>query len=280
MAEYDKGRYYWIKLTDRFMTSDTVDFLMSQKDGANYVVLYQMLCLKTVNNGGLLARELGEMIVPYDVNKIQRDCKWFNTDTVRIALELYKKLGLIYESTDGIFAISDFDRLVGSQSIGAEKKELQKQRREDNLLQGGTLGGTKVENFPPDKDIKRIDIKRIDIRDNIDYLHIRDMYNDICISFPRLTVLSDKRKQAIRARFNTYTEEQFRELFEKAEASSFLKGANDRNWQANFDWLIKDANFAKVLDGNYDDNLNKTATQHKLNDTDRFMEELRSMYQT
>ena len=153
MAEYDKGRYYWIKLTDRFMTSDTVDFLMSQKEGANYIVLYQMLCLKTVNNGGVLARELGEFLVPYDIEKIQRDCKWFSVDTVRIALELFKKLGLIYENNDGILAITEFDRLIGSQSYGAEKKELQKQRREDNLLQGGNLGGTKVENFPPDKDI-------------------------------------------------------------------------------------------------------------------------------
>lgn len=145
MAEYDKGRYYWIKLTDRFMTSDTVDFLMSQKDGANYVVLYQMLCLKTVNNDGVMARKLGEMIVPYDVDKIQRDCKWFSIDTVRIALELYKKLGLIYENNDGIFAISNFDRMIGSQTYGAEKKELQKAR-----------GGTKVENFPPEKEIKRL----------------------------------------------------------------------------------------------------------------------------
>ena len=88
MAEYDKRRLYWIKLTDRFISSDTVDFLMSQKEGANYVVLYQMLCLKTVNNGGVLARELGEIIVPYDIDKIQRDCKWFTTDTVRVALEL------------------------------------------------------------------------------------------------------------------------------------------------------------------------------------------------
>ena len=51
---------------------------------------------------------------------------------------------------------------------------------------------------------------------------------------------------------NTYSLDDFRTLFEKAEASSFLKGANDRNWTASFDWLIKDANMAKVLDGNYD----------------------------
>ena len=38
-----------------------------------------------------------------------------------------------------------------------------------------------------------------------------------------------------------------------AEASSFLKGQNSRNWSASFDWLIKDANMAKVLDGNYQD---------------------------
>jgi hypothetical protein len=165
MAEYDKGRYYWIKLTDRFMTSDTVDFLMSQKDGANYVVLYQMLCLKTVNNNGVMARQLGEMIIPYEIEKIQRDCKWFSIDTVRIALELYKKLGLIFENNDGILAISNFDRMIGSQTYGAEKKEIQKLN-----------SGKKVEKFPPDKEIKRLrdeDNKEKDIDSNI------KMYNQI-----------------------------------------------------------------------------------------------------
>ena len=51
---------------------------------------------------------------------------------------------------------------------------------------------------------------------------------------------------------NTYSIEDFEELFKKAESSAFLKGGNNRNWTANFDWLIKDANMAKVLDGNYD----------------------------
>mgnify|MGYP000051898394 CR=1 FL=1 len=44
-------RFYWIKLKDSFMNSEVVDFLMSQPNGANYVVLYQMLCLKTINKG-------------------------------------------------------------------------------------------------------------------------------------------------------------------------------------------------------------------------------------
>lgn len=99
----------------------------------------------------------------------------------------------------------------------------------------------------------RLGKDRIELgQDRIDYQRIADMYNETCVSFPRLTVLSDKRKQAIKARLKIYSVEQFQEMFQKAEASSFLKGANNRNWAANFDWLIKDSNFAKVLDGNYD----------------------------
>ena len=153
MAEYDKSRLYWIKLTDRFFDSDAVDFLMMKKDGANYVVLYQMLCLKTINNGGVLARSLGEVIIPYDVEKIQRDCKWFSSDTVRVALELYKSLGLIYENKDGVFVISEFDRLIGSQTVGAEKKAIQRQSREkEPTLEGGQMSAKCPPICPPDKD--------------------------------------------------------------------------------------------------------------------------------
>lgn len=89
-------------------------------------------------------------------------------------------------------------------------------------------------------------------KDSINYQKIVDLYNDTCVSFPRLTKLSDRRKKAIRARFSQgYSEGDFKRLFELAEGSSFLKGGNNRNWSANFDWLIADANMAKVLDGNY-----------------------------
>lgn len=151
MAEYNKQRYYWIKLTDKFMTSDTVDFLMSQKDGANYVILYQMLCLKTVNNDGQLARTLGEIIVPYDEEKIQRDTKWFSIDTIRVAMNLYRKLGLIYEQENGTLRISNFENMIGSQTVSAYKKQIQIENR----------GGTKVEKIPPDIDIeKEIEIEK------------------------------------------------------------------------------------------------------------------------
>lgn len=46
-------------------------------------------------------------------------------DTVRIALELYKKLGLIYEQENGIKQIANFDNLIGSESQSAVYKRQQ-----------------------------------------------------------------------------------------------------------------------------------------------------------
>ena len=83
------------------------------------------------------------------------------------------------------------------------------------------------------------------------YQLIADMYNATCVSLPRCTKLSETREKALRARLRRYTVEDFKRVFEIAENTDFLKGANARNWSANFDWLIKDGNMAKVLDGNY-----------------------------
>lgn len=104
----------------------------------------------------------------------------------------------------------------------------------------------------------RLGKDRLEIELEIDYQKIISMYNETCVSFPHLRSLSESRKKAIRARIKSgYTYDDFQTVFDKAEASSFLKGGNDRNWYATFDWLIKDANMAKVLDGNYDDRSGK-----------------------
>lgn len=118
--------YYWIKLKDTFFRSDTVDFFMSQPNGANYVVLYQMLHLMTANTDGRFQRQIGEIIIPYDIAKIKRDCKYFSEDTIRVAFELYKQCGLIYEDVDGVLTLTDHSKMVGSETDYAEKKRRQR----------------------------------------------------------------------------------------------------------------------------------------------------------
>lgn len=120
------------------MTSDVIDFFMAQENGANYVVLYQMLCLKTINTEGRLSLRIGELIIPYDVGKIQRDCKWFSMDTVRVALELYKAVGLIYEDVDGTLVLSDHKQLVGSETDSAAR--MRGARSNHEITSGVTKG--------------------------------------------------------------------------------------------------------------------------------------------
>lgn len=104
------------------MTSDTIDYFMEQPDGANYVVLYQLLCLKTINTGGRLSRQIGEITIPYDIAKIQRDCKWFSADTIRVALNLYLSVGLIYEDVDGTLVLTDHKISSEVRRIGRSKR--------------------------------------------------------------------------------------------------------------------------------------------------------------
>ncbi|MEE0892223.1 MAG: hypothetical protein U0M61_10310, partial [Succinivibrio sp.] len=109
-------------------------------------------------------------------------------------------------------------------------------------------------------------------KSKVNYELVARMYNDTCVSFPHLTTLSEARKKAIKARLNKYTLDDLQRVFDLAEASDFLKGNNSRNWNATFDWLMKDTNIAKVLDGNYN---NKTS-QHTNNNS--VAQELDSFY--
>lgn len=158
-------RYYWMKLRDTFMRSDAVDFLMGQKDGANYVVLYQMLCLMTINTDGRFSRTIGEVIIPYDVEKIQRDCKYFSIDTIRIALGLYQRLGLIYEDRDGTLVLSNYSDLIGTETDWSAKKRRQRGEAQQALPSGDNVPTFVPTDVPQSVPIENRD-KILDIRDN------------------------------------------------------------------------------------------------------------------
>lgn len=135
-----ENRFYWIKLKTDFFDKDVIDFLMSQENGCKYIVLYQMLCLKTANKNGEMFSKIGEMIIPYDVKKIVRDVKYFDFDTVTVALELFKRLGLIYEEEDRTLKISNFDEMVGSEAANAhaQRQKRYRERQKQELLESVT----------------------------------------------------------------------------------------------------------------------------------------------
>ena len=162
-------KYYWIKLKTDFFNQDAIDFLMSQENGCEYIVLYQMLCLQTANTKGVMAKQVGEMIVPYDAKKISRDTRYFDIDTITVALELYKRLGLIYQEQDGTLCISDYEGMIGSETKWAEKKRIYRKNKGQQIGQikdnERTLSDKSIEIRDRDKSIEKdIDIE-IDIKE-------------------------------------------------------------------------------------------------------------------
>lgn len=85
------------------------------------------------------------------------------------------------------------------------------------------------------------------------------LYHDRCPSLPRVLKLTDKRKMKIRVRFEEmkFSYETLQEVFDKCEASYFIRGDNKRGWKADFDWIFTNSqNWVKVLEGKYDNQPN------------------------
>lgn len=138
-----------------------------------------------------------------------------------------------------------------------------------------TLENLTLENKPnpinnPIKDINKDSIKKPiqDIKDNKVYTgnrpkrelfktkdsvqEIIDYYQANCTGLKQLRVFTDSRKKAVRDILRKYGPDTVKEVLDKAQSSRFLKGETG-TWKCGFDWLFKEQNFVKVLEGNYDE---------------------------
>lgn len=158
MAESKK--FWYIQLNVNFFDDDRIDWLCEQNNGYAYVVLYLKLCLKTANNNGILTRQIGDMIIPYNVEKIAEVTN-INVDIVRVALELYKRIGLVYEADENcnFMRLPEVPGMVGYTTQAAIEKAKQRERKKQ--LEAGQL---------PDKcpEVVRqeLRVKSLELRDN------------------------------------------------------------------------------------------------------------------
>lgn len=259
----------WIQLSIDMFNNRKIKYLRSLPEGNNIILIW--VALLTIagrcNAGGMIF--LTEN-VPYTPDMLALELD-FEKSTVLLALEALKRLGMIQDYDDALLITGweDHQNIAGLEKIREQgRKRVAKYRNKQKELSCNVTvtpdvtPGNAIErdiDIERDKEKEREEDKEIK-RESINYQLIADMYNATCVSFPRLVSLSDSRKKAIKARFKTYSAGDFETLFRKAEESDFLKGQNNRDWSATFDWLIKDSNMAKVLDGNYD---NKDQPTHR-----------------
>lgn len=277
----------WIKIATEVFDNRKIKQIECMPDGDTIIVIwFKLLCLAgTVNDNGLVYLT---MEVPYTEQMLAAQ---FGRplSTVQMALKTFEAFGMI-KIIDNIMCISNWAKYqeVDKMNEIREYNRLAQQRRRQRLREAlpehvndnvndKSMTGQPIE---PDIDTKTdidIDTERETkteseetgttslsapqaSRAECPFTRIRNLYHEICISFPRIVSIEGNRRKAVAARWRAKPDlETFRTLFTLAEQSSFLKGRNDRNWSADFDWMMKPTYFDKILEHRYDDRPGKQA---------------------
>ena len=241
-------RYYWLKLGNTYFSQLEQKKMRKQKDGMNMQVIYLRMMLLSIDKDGYIYYQgVYDSIEEELAEEFSEDI-----ELVRRTVEYLQDNNML-EVNDSDYFLPQAVEYTGSECYSAERMRRLRERRTSQSDNDVTTSDEETEKeLEIDREIE-IESEERRKTNKIDYQQIADMYNNTCVSFPRLSKLSESRKKAIKARLQTYSVEDFQRMFEMAECSSFLKGANNRNWSATFDWMVKDANMAKILDGNYQD---------------------------
>ena len=166
-------------------------------------------------------------------------CDKYNANTVISTNEIANNnASTIAEYADTITNDVTNEQPTDNQQIATIKKHKKHKKQEESIRERVTCPSP----IPPDQ---------------VQFSEVVDMYNTSCQNMPKVKAQTELRRRAIRARWKNNRADpmaHFRELFTKAGRSSFLNGINDRAWSADFDWLMKEQNAVKVLEGKYDDN--------------------------
>lgn len=262
----DDKKYYYLKVKDDFYNDEAMIILESMTDGYLYSNILMKLYLRSLKNQGRL---MFNDLIPYTPD-VLAELTRHKVGVVEKALEIFRQLGLIEVLDNGAIYMLNIQNYIGKSSTEADRKREYRARIEQEkklLLLGqdnGQMSDQMTGQNSPEIEIKieiEKEIEKEAYKTPVNYQEIVNLFNDTCVSYPHVRTITDKRKKAIKARLKKYSVDDFKALFQKAEASSFLKGSNSRNWSANFDWLICDSNMAKVLEGNYDDKPKAAATK-------------------
>ena len=255
MAKYDKEtKFYWLQLKEDFFESDAIEWLEEQEpNGRDYAYFYLKLCLKSLKSNGILIRNVGNILIPYDNKKLAELTK-MDFDTVCVAMELLKKIGLVQILENGEIYITQLENLIGSKSLGALKKQQQR-----------LLSGQEVDKCPPkieielkdrnkDKDITIYDFLQENgfVLAPIHYEIISEWEdNELTRYAIKQAVMNNKYNiKYIQSILNSYKRENIKTIQQaKEQEERFNKNKNHKKENDVPEWFDKDLNKEEVDEG-------------------------------
>jgi hypothetical protein len=203
---------------------------------------------KVLIGSDLIDVKKGEFIT--SIEKLSKDLNGATSQKVRTFLKLLEKDKMIIKKSTSKLTkiyICNYDSYQTNQQ--ANNKQITNQQQTNNKP-------TTTENKDKESKIKN---------NNINYIEIKDIFNSVCFKLPKIKKITQVRKKAIDNRVKEYSLIDIGNVFKLVAESDFLNGKNKNNWIASFDWILKPANFIKILEGNYKNLKDESRTQ-KIND--------------
>lgn len=178
---------------------------------------------------------------------------------VRTGLKELEKRGYLYRKrvyTNGkvsdieyhIFEnVDDYNKFIESLRCG---NIIQENIRQENKAQLNTNNNKNTKEDKNTKSVRQKPLVSCNSSSNT-VQDIVDCYNEVCNELPKVRSVTPKRKQAVLTILKKYGKDTIKEVFSLTAGSDFLLGKTGGTWNATFDWLFKESNFVKVLEGNY-----------------------------
>lgn len=123
----DNKKYFWLKLKNDFFDREEIKLIEAMPNGKDYIIFYMKLLLKSIKNDGKL---YFRNTIPYSPEMLASVTST-NIDTVKVAVDLFLKLGMMEKWDDGTLFMIETQNMIGSESKWAQYKRVQRNQKKE-----------------------------------------------------------------------------------------------------------------------------------------------------
>ena len=140
----DAKKYYWLKLKEDFFRDKRIKKLRRIAGGDTYTVIYLKMQLLSIKNNGMLIYEgIEENFAEELALELDED-----TENVKITLAFLHSNGMIEETEQDRFLMTETIKCIGSESASAERVRKYRAKKAEKMLQCNapvTISNTEIE---------------------------------------------------------------------------------------------------------------------------------------
>ena len=253
-------KYYWLKLKADFFNSKEIKKLRKTAGGDTFVIIYLKMQLLSLQSDGKLYYDGIEDDFASEIALTLDE----DAENVRLTVAFLQHCGLIECISEEEYFMSQVPEITGKECDSAQR--VRNHRAKQALQCNSDVTKCNIE-IEKEKD-KELDSETeteaekkaaaVVSHQSTTIQDVVNLYHKICVSLPKIRKLSTFSQQNVEKIIATYTEDEIRETFEKAEKSLFLKGKKNssetkfKDWKASFEWLVQEEHFVNTLNGKYD----------------------------